>query len=297
MNRESIGQDETVGIIGIGRMGEAIANRLLDAGREVVVWNRSPGKTAELAGRGAGVAASPLEVARRCRTVIVIVRDDLAMQAVYFSDQGLLRAPLRDRVIVDMTTATVAAMKQAGQAVVGAGGAFLDAPVSGTVAPARSGQLLVLAGGSAEHLDRARRVLEKLARKITHVGPLGSGIAMKLVLNLPLATYWQTLGEALAMGRAYGLDVDTMLGQIADSKAAIGALSSKLDTIMGRAERVEFDLAGLRKDLAAMRATAAEAGLVLPASSAAAESAARADEAGWGGRDLAQLVRFVAGLE
>jgi 3-hydroxyisobutyrate dehydrogenase len=285
-----------VGVIGLGRMGSAIATRLLDMDTHLVVWNRTPGKAASLVERGAVQAATPSQVVSECETIIVIVRDDDALSDVYFNPGGILDGDaLRGRCIIDMTTATVAATRRAGQAVIDAGGAYLDAPVSGTLTPARNGQLLVMTGGQAEHLDRVRPVLDKLARKVVHAGPLGSGIVMKLVLNLPLASYWQTLGEALALAQAYGLDFDATLKQIADSKAAIGALPSKLDAIAGRAPTVEFDLAGMHKDLLAMRATAAAAGLVLPASSAAADSAGQAVAEGWGARDLAQLVKFVAG--
>lgn len=284
-----------IGLIGAGRMGSAIALRLLDQGQHIVVWNRSPDKRSALIERGANAASSPAEVVNRCLTTLVVVRDDIASKDVYFGAQGVLTAArLNGRLVMDMTTTTLEAAKQAGHAVVAAGGAFLDAPVSGTVTPARSGQLLVMAGGEAEHLERGRPFLEMLARKIVHAGPIGSGIVMKLVLNLPLASYWQLLGEALSMGKAYGLDFETMLNLIAESKAAIGALDSKLGAIKGASSEVEFDLAGMHKDLLAMRATAAQAGLVLPSSSAAADSAGRAVDAGWGDRDLAQLVRFIA---
>jgi len=284
-----------IGIIGIGRMGGAIASRLLDLGERVVVWNRSPDKAASLAERGAIIARTPTQLLAQCETVIVVVRDDAALEAVYFGPDGLLQADLTGRHVIDMTTATVSAIKRTGQAVIAAGGAFLDAPVSGTVLPASTGQLLAMVGGDAAHLAHVRPVLDKLARKVVHAGPLGSGIVMKLVLNMPLATYWQALGEALALAQAYGLDFEATLAQIADSKAAIGALAAKMNAITGRSTTVEFDLAGLRKDLEAMRDTASAAGLTLPASSAAADSAQRAVAAGWGERDLAQLVRFIAG--
>lgn len=290
-------QASQVGLIGAGRMGVAIGERLLDLGERLIVWNRSPDKAAALLERGAILAASPADVARQTSVMIVIVRDDNAMAQVYEGTGGLLSQSMIDRTVVEMTTGTVGAMTRMAALVAKQGGAFVDAPVSGTITPARAGQLVVMAGGTTEALGRARPLLEKLSRKIVHAGPVGSGMAMKLVLNLPLAIYWEGLGEALAMGRAYGLDIATMLSLICDSKVAVGALAGKLPIILGETDRVEFDVAGMRKDLAAMLSSADAVGVALPAARVAAQSASNAIDAGLGERDLATVVRFVAGME
>jgi 3-hydroxyisobutyrate dehydrogenase len=283
-----------IGLIGIGRMGAAIGARLLDVDASLVVWNRSMDKTLPLVASGAKPAASPADVVSRCTTVIVIMRDDVAMSEVYEGAAGLLSQPLGGRTILDMTTTTAAVIRKFAGAVQHVGGKFLDVPLSGTVTPARAGNLVIMAGGKAEDLEQVRPLLEKLSRKLIHAGPVGTGIAMKLVLNLPLAVYWQSLGEALALGQAHGLDLASMLSLIVDSKAAVGALQAKIPFILGETDKVEFDLAGAYKDLLAMRQTAQDVGLVLPASSVAADSAGAAVAAGWGARDLAQFVRFVA---
>ena len=288
---------KTTGLIGTGRMGIALGERLLDLGERLVVWNRSSERAAGLIARGAVAAQSPADVARQAAVSIVIVRDDNALIDVYQGPNGLVSESLAGRTVVEMTTGSVSAIKRMATAVAECGGVFVDAPVSGTITPARAGQLLVMAGGAPEALEHARPLLEKLSRKIVHAGPVGSGMAMKLTLNLPLAIYWEALGEALALGRAYGLDVPTLLSLIADSKAAVGALASKLPVILGETGRVEFDVAGMRKDLAAMLDSAAAVGIPLDAEEVAARSASRAIEAGLGQRDLATVVRFIAGLE
>lgn len=285
---------ETVGIVGLGRMGTAIAHRLLDVGQSLIVWNRNPQKAAELLARGAQLAASPADLAARCSKILVIVRDDEAIRSVYFGPNGLLSAPLSGRYILEMTTATVSAVRCAMNAVAEIGGHFVDAPVSGSIKPAREGHLFALVGAEPDDLVAIRPLLDKLTRKVQHIGPPGSGIVMKLVLNLPLASYWRSLGEALALGTAYGLDERMMLAQIVDSKAAIGALASKLAMIQNEESAVEFDLTGLCKDMCAMNRSAADAGMSLPGLSTALEAATRAVESGWGEKDLAALVRFVA---
>ena len=290
------GTQSTIGLIGTGRMGTAMAERLLDGGARLIIWNRSPDKAGALLAGGAVQASSPADVAAQAEAIIVIVRDDQAMEAVYAGAGGLCSASLAGRVVIDMTTATVGAMTSMAALVHDRGGSFIDAPVSGTVGPARNGQLLIMVGGTAQALDTVRPILEQLSRKIVHAGPVGAGITMKLAVNLPIAVYWEALGEALALGRAFGLDFATLVALIADSKAAIGSLGPKLPIVLGETDRVDFDLAGVAKDLTAMIDSATTKGVTLPTASAAAQAASRAVSAGWGGYDIATIVRYVAGL-
>ncbi len=283
-----------VGLIGLGRMGTALGHRLLDLDHHLVVWNRTPAAAAALSDRGASVAASPAEVASRCPAVLVILRDGDALRDVYQGSGGLAAGPLADTLVIEMTTAARSDILRAAALVTASGGRFIDAPVSGTVEPARRGQLVVMAGGEAADLDQARPLLSGLARKIVHAGPVGAGIVLKLVVNLPLAIYWQTLGEALGIGHRHGLMLDAMLDVVTDSKAAIGALAGKLPQIRDSTAPVQFDLAGLHKDLTAMCRAAEELRFDVPTTAAAAKSAGAAVAAGWGNRDLGQLVRFVS---
>jgi 3-hydroxyisobutyrate dehydrogenase len=283
-----------IGLVGLGRMGSAIGQRLLDLEQRLVVWNRTPERAAPLVARGAVLAADPAEVAALCGVVLVILRDGAALREVYRQPGGLAAGALAGVTVVDMTTAPLADIAEAARQVQQQGGRFIDAPISGTIEPARRGELVFMVGGDAADLARIGPVLERLGRKTVHVGPVGSGIVMKLVLNLPLATYWQTLGEALAIGQGHGLAMETMLDVLVDSKAAIGSLRAKLPQILDAGATVQFDLDGLRKDLVSMRDAATALQLHAPAVSAAAESATAAVRAGWGARDLAQLVRFVA---
>lgn len=283
----------SVGLIGLGRMGEAIAHRLLKTGRSLIVWNRTSSKGDALAKEGVFIARAPHEVVEQTPVTLVIVRDDAAVGEIYGGAGGLLAGKLAGRTIVDLSTTTIAAKVEVGRRVTALGGRFVDAPVSGTVGPAREGRLVVMAGAEPEALATAMPVLEALAHRVVHTGPVGTGMAAKLALNLPLAVYWQALGEALALGQAYGLEACEVLSMIADSKAAVGALAGKLPIIRGEDDRVEFDLSGMAKDLTAMIVAASAAGLRVPAATAARDSAAEAVAAGWGDRDLAALVRFV----
>jgi 3-hydroxyisobutyrate dehydrogenase len=281
-----------IGLLGLGNMGRAMAERLLEQHVAISVWNRSPDRAIGL--DDAVVAATPAMLAQMSDILLVIVRDEVALRAVYLGPEGLCTTNLAGKTVVEMTTAQIDVVKEMLGAAAGAGAAIVDAPVSGSVRPARRGELLIMAGGNPLDIERVRPVLARVARRVAHVGQVGAGITMKLVLNLPLATYWQTLGEALGLGLRYGLTLDAMLALIADSKASIGALPDKIALILDQNLPAEFNLSGLSKDLSAMCASAEAVDLSTPACDAVKRSAAAAVEAGWGDRDLAQLARFAA---
>jgi 3-hydroxyisobutyrate dehydrogenase len=174
------------------------------------------------------------------------------------------------------------------------GATLVDAPVSGTVGPARDGKLLALVGASAEDLARARPFLDLLCRRVVHAGGVGQGALLKLVVNLPLAVYWQSLAEALALGRAGGLEYRTMLETLQDSAAALAVLGLKTPAILGEAGAVASDVASMQKDLLYILETGSACGVPMPASAAALGSYAAASAAGLGGDDAVAIVRFLA---
>jgi 3-hydroxyisobutyrate dehydrogenase-like beta-hydroxyacid dehydrogenase len=170
---------------------------------------------------------------------------------------------------------------------------MLDAPVSGTLEPARQGQLMTLVGGAAADLERARPALAAFSRRIAHMGGAGAGTTMKLVLNMPMAVFWVALGEALAMGRQHGLELAAMLDIILDSPVALPALRGKAPLLLGAPHEVAFDVTGVRKDLLAMIATAQHAGVPTPTGSAALAGFAAATAAGYGERDLTFVIEYL----
>jgi 3-hydroxyisobutyrate dehydrogenase len=280
-----------IGLIGLGRMGRALAERLIEQDVPLRVWNRTAGRTGHLP--GVEEVGSPAALALGVDLILVIVRDDTALRDVYESHCGLASVALGGKTVVEMSTASIGAIKAALGAAAAAGAAVIDAPVSGSVIPARRGELLVMVGGQTAALQTARPVLQRVARRVVHVGALGTGITMKLVLNLLLASYWQALGEALGLGMRNGLALEELLAVIVDSKAAIGALPGKIDRILDPSLPPEFDLAGLCKDVTIICESTRAVGLEAPGCAAALQSATKAVAAGLGGRDLAQLIRFV----
>ncbi len=287
-----------IGIVGTGRMGTAFARRLLETGHEVTVWNRTAGRTATARDAGARVAGTLAELARASDVIITSLTDRVALDAV-FSPDGLLDADLTGKLIVEMSTVLPDDQEELAERARAAGAAYVECPVGGTVAPALKGALLGLGGGDEADWERAEPILRDLCKRVERLGPVGSGAAMKLAVNLPLALYWATLAEALKMLRGRGLSGETIASLLADSSAGPNVLKNRLavvaETIDGADQTGTFDIDGLAKDLNLALDWAGKAGDAMPLSKAARPLYAEASRAGLGGCDGASLARFAAG--
>lgn len=282
-----------IGIAGTGRMGTAFARRLVDCGREVRVWNRNPARLAGALAAGAG--ATDTAGLAACGSILLSLTDARASAAVL---EGLAGHGIAGRLVIDLSTHLPEEAEALAGRAAAAGAEFLHCPVGGTVAPALKGQLLGMAGGTAAAFARAKPLLDLLCRRVEHLGPPAAAARMKLAVNLPLAVYWQVLGEALALLRGAGIPAEQALSLIADSSAGPNVLKTRAGVVaesLGGADLPgTFDIAGLAKDLslALELARAGDAGLPLAAATAARYRAAL--EAGLGGFDGASLTRRAA---
>src|SRR5579864_7440302 len=216
-----------IGVCGTGRMGSAIAQRLMAIGHEVCVWNRSPDKTTRLTDAGAKPFASPSALADACDIIIVMLLNDIASEAVYRGSNGLLESQLTGRLVIDMSTVRPETMRTVGASVAQRGAAFVESPVGGSTGPANEGKLLALVGGEKPDVDRAMPLLEQLCRRVEHIGPLGSGATMKLAVNLPLLVYWQALGEALTICKPLNLPADRLIDILSDTSGTPTAMKGR----------------------------------------------------------------------
>jgi 3-hydroxyisobutyrate dehydrogenase len=155
-----------IGIAGTGRMGAAIATRLLGLGHEVVIWNRTAAKTAPLEAAGAQVAATPEALAARAEAVITILTDAAAIDAAYRGPGGLLAGDVKGKLFIEMSTVRPETPRALAEAVRAKGAALVECPVGGTTGPAKEGKLFGFAGGEAADVARARPILEQLCRRI-----------------------------------------------------------------------------------------------------------------------------------
>lgn len=281
----------TIGIVGLGNMGRAMAERLEEQGQDLAVWNRTSGRAEGLAAR---VCDSPRAVVDNAGIILSMLADDAAIEAVYSGDQGLCTGPLKGRVIVEMSTTSPETAEALERRVSEQGGLFLECPVGGTVGPARQGQLLALAGGSPDAFEKARPVLELLSRRLEHLGPVGTGAAMKLAINLPLMVYWAALGEALSLTRQRGIDPARALDILADSSGAVASAKKRIAPIRemlagGDPGPANFALRNAIKDMKLMEELAAQTGRDSPVISAARATAEAAAESGMADVDCSML--------
>lgn len=284
-----------VGLVGLGRMGRAVLPHLVRGCSSVTVWNRSGEQAVSAAAAGALAARSLEEVVSASEIILSILLDDRAVEDVYLGPGGLLAAECQGRVFVEMSTIGPDTVRKVAAMSAKRGAAIIDAPVSGSVGPAREGKLLCLVGGAAADLDRVRPVLSLFSRRIEHLGPIGSGMSMKIALQLPIYVYWLALAEALSIGQRSGLDPRIMLDLIADSPAALAALRPKIPAILREDNSVAFALAAAHKDLTLIRSVAAKLGVTQRATDAALQSYGDAVQAGLAEEDAVRLASFIMG--
>ena len=258
-----------VGIAGLGLMGAAIAQRLIEVGYQVTVWNRSSAKTKPLAEAGAMVAATPAELASAVEVVITILTDASAIESVYGGPAGLLAADIRGKRFIEMSTVRPATQIALAEKVRAAGAAFIECPVGGSTAPARQGQLIGLLGAEPEDAARARPLLDQLCRRIEHCGPVGAGATMKLAINLPLLISWQAFGEAFALCRNLDIEPQRLLSVFTDISATTNALKARAPMVAAMMADSDpgattFTLDSACKDLRTMAAEGNGRGIELP---------------------------------
>ena len=283
-----------IGIAGTGRMGCAVAGRLLGLGHELTVWNRTREKTQALAAAGAAVAAKPSEAAARADIVITFLTDAAAIDAMYQGADGLLAGDVRGKLFIDMSTVRPETQVALAAKVRAKGAAFIECPVGGTIGPAKEGRLFGFAGGEALDVARAKPLLDQLCRRVEHVGPVGAGASVKLAINLPLLVYWQALGEALSLCQPLGIDATRLMDIFADTSGAPNMLKVRGKSIAatlqgGETTPVTVDIDTICKDLRTMIEEAGVLGVSLPLTSRALECYDVASREGWGRRDATML--------
>jgi 3-hydroxyisobutyrate dehydrogenase len=277
----------TVAVVGLGAMGSRVAGRLLEAGNEVLVWNRSRAKVAKLAEIGAIAMTAPAEAAARAETLITMVSGPLALRAVSEGRDGIASGAHGALTVIEMSTVGPAAVARLAS-VLPAGTGLLDAPVLGSVAEAEAGSLTIVVGGPASVFESARPLLSVLGAPI-HVGPMGAGAAAKLIANAAHFGTLATLGETIALARALGLSENATYDVLAATPLAYQA--ERRRPAIGRGEYPRrFGLALARKDAELIGEAAAVAGVELRAVDAARVWLAEAETTGRGESDYTAML-------
>jgi 3-hydroxyisobutyrate dehydrogenase len=268
-----VNEQPRLGYIGIGLMGKPMCLRLLGAGYALTVWNRSRDKLAPVTARGASIADSPAAVARAADIVMMCVTDQQAAEAVLFGQDGIAAGGAPGKLVVDFSSiAPDSARAFAARLEREAGMGMVDAPVSGGTVGAEQGTFAIMAGGRAEHIERARPVVAHLAQRFTRMGDAGTGQVTKLCNQIIVGCLLPVIAEAVRLAEAGGVDANALpqalKGGFADSLPlqVFGArmAARKFDPPLGA-------VSTLLKDLENAAAVARREGVPLPMAQSAAQ--------------------------
>jgi 2-hydroxy-3-oxopropionate reductase len=257
-------EQEPVGFVGLGTMGRPMARNLVEAGFPVVVWNRSPAPTAQLAAAGARVAPTLADLARQVSLVLTMLPDLAQVDEVLGRDDGLLAGMRQGSVLVVMGTVSPSGVRELGGRLEPAGVAVVDAPVSGGDVGAEQGTLSIMVGGQPAAVDRVRPLLEAMGTTVDHLGPLGAGQLAKACNQIVVAATITALSEALVLARKGGLDPRRVFGVLAGGLAGSRVLEVKGDKLLGHDFRRGGAAAFQHKDLGLALAAARAQGVALP---------------------------------
>ncbi len=280
-----------VAVVGTGRMGSAMARAIARAGLDLAVHNRTPERAAALLSEvGCRLLELPAEAAAWADVVITMLADDAAVRATYEGDDGLLAGAHDGVVLVDMSTVrpdTITSFETRARAV---GAGILDSPVSGSVHLAEAGTLTLMVGGEAADLERARPALEAVSKTIFHMGPLGTGAAMKLAVNTVIFGLNGAVAEALVLAEAAGIDRGLAYDVIAGGAAGAPYVGYKRAAFVEpEATPVAFSLDLTEKDLGLIDGYAEALGVPMPQAAVNRAVVRQASTDGRGTSDLASI--------
>lgn len=276
-----------VAVLGLGAMGARMAGGLVDAGFEVTVWNRSPGRVPDLVTRGARAADTPADAARGADVVMSMVRDDDASAAVWLAEgTGALAALSEHAIGVECSTVSLPHARALARAFERAGRRFVDAPLAGSRPQAEAGQLIFFAGGEAAIVDQLRQVLEPLAAAVHHAGGSGSGAAVKLLVNALFGAQVALVAELIGLADAAGIDAVRATEIVASTPVCSAAAHGAAAAMLARSWAPAFPIDLVAKDFALIERSAERDGAAVPLCSRVQEIYERALDAGFGGDNI-----------
>lgn len=285
-----------VAFLGLGIMGQSMADNLVKRGQEVSVWNRTKGKQVE----GARTAASPANAASGAEVVWMCVSDTKAVEAVLFGPEGVEQSLTSGMVIVDSSTISPTATQQFAARVNKRGVDYVDAPVTGSKIGAANASLVFIVGGAEAVLERLRPLFDAMGKQVFRMGDTGKGQAAKLVMNLQIAMIYEGFAEALTLATKLGIPAETLIPLIQASMVRSGVVDYKAPFILKRDFSANFPLRLMHKDIRLALGAARESRVKLPGLEAVEEVYDLSSEEGYGDLDYAATLTLLekwAGVE
>lgn len=281
-----------IAFLGLGAMGSRMAANLIEAGNDLTVWNRDPAKMEPLALLGAGVARTPREAAQGAEVVIAMVRDDEASRAVWTDPEtGALASMSGNALAVECSTLSLEWTRTLAAACGEAGIDFVDAPLAGSRPQAEAKALIFFAGGEAECVARAEKVLLGTGSALHHAGPAGAGMAVKLAVNTLLGLQVAAMAELMETLRREGLDPSQALAIIGATPVCASAAKVAAEMMLNDRFAPLFPVDLVAKDLG-YSLEAAGGGRLASLTKAALDVYRAAGEAGYGSDHMSGVVKL-----
>jgi 3-hydroxyisobutyrate dehydrogenase len=282
-----------IGFIGLGTMGAPMAHRLIAAGYEVTVHNRTRAKEEPLAAAGANRAASPRACAEGQDVVFTMVSDTPDVQATVLGDQGASQGMAPGSILVDMSTISPMTTRRIAAALAEHDITMLDAPVSGGSEGAANGTLSIMVGGDPVALARVRPALQHLGKLVTHVGPVGSGQVAKAVNQVIIAGTYASVAEGMTLAMAAGIDVEATLTALGGGAAGSWVLANRAKNMLADEYPLGFRTRLHRKDLGIALGAARDLGVSMPVAAYVEQLETSLVARGLGDEDMSNIARVV----
>lgn len=281
-----------IGFIGLGIMGSRMAINLLDAGYELVVYNRTKDKAEPLLVKGAQWGESPKQVAEQSDILITMLAKPEAVEEVALSKDGFLDGLSPGNLWIDSSTVHPSFTLKMAEEAKSRDIRFLDAPVAGSKIPAEKGELVFFVGGSDPDFNEARPLFDIMGKASNHMGENSQGTSMKVLVNIMLAQSMATFSETVSLGEAMGLDKETVVNTLLGGATTAPFLQGKKEKLLSNTFEVEFPLEHMQKDLQLAAQTAYENNIALPIANVTKEMYALAKQNGLGKEDFSAIYRL-----
>jgi len=276
-------------------MGSHMAQRLLDAGYQLTVYDRTKQKEKALGQRGAQVAQTPKDLAATCQVVMACVTDDEGQQDVMFGPDGALAGVHGGSMMIDLSTVSPDASRRLFQAAKEKGVPMIDAAVSGSVPQVDQGSLVIFAGGDHKTFEQCKPILDVLGKNSFYMGASGMGTTMKLVVNTLLGLGMQALAEAITLGEKAGLEKSLLLDVLDQTAVLTPGQKSKLENVRREQYPTNFALSLMHKDFSLVLSRAYDLSLSMPATAAAQQMYTAAMAKGMD-EDFSIMIKFMEEL-
>lgn len=280
-----------VAVVGLGNMGLPIAERILDGGFPLAVFNRTADKATPLVERGAKVLHSPADALREAEICLTVLADDEALETVILGDEGVLAGARPETTIIDMSTVSVAVSERVARAAADARVGYLRVPVSGNPTIVRGGTLTMMVSGPEDLAAAVDRLLRAIGPTVLYVGDGEGARVAKLVLQVLIGGTAELLGEALVLGEAAGVDRETLLEVIGASVVASRFVEYKTEPLLHDDYSATFTTSLMLKDVGLVLDLAAENEVDLPFAEQLSTLLESAVERGYGDQDFIALFR------